>query len=222
MNSPRADGLSSQDEFSTLCAIEDAFESEITDAPAIFVGRITWGGYRDFYFYARDAGDWATRVRRVMQRFSGYETEFDSRDDLRWLTYFDVLHPSAGELQTLKNRPVCDLLESQGDDLTQPRPILHWAYFSTENALSAFVERARTLGFELDGTSAVQESDGRCGARLTHIDIPSRGRIDEITVRLLNLATEFGGEYDGWETQIVSNPAQRKSFFGRLWSKTKH
>jgi hypothetical protein len=42
------------------------------------------------------------------------------------------------------------------------------------------------------------------GVRLYRVDVPARDSIDDITAPLFQLAAELGGEYDGWETQVVS------------------
>src|SRR4051794_36990810 len=54
MHRPR-NGLSSKDEFDDLIALEDRMTAKIIqDGTAIFVGRNTSSGNRDFYFYVAD------------------------------------------------------------------------------------------------------------------------------------------------------------------------
>src|SRR3569832_434129 len=49
---PREDGLSSQQEFDTLVAIEDAEQEALTaEQAAIYAGRVTTDGYRAVVFY---------------------------------------------------------------------------------------------------------------------------------------------------------------------------
>lgn len=56
MNEPRNDGLSSQDEYGALIALEKDISNIIdTDDRSIYVGRNTSDGNRDFYFYTNDA-----------------------------------------------------------------------------------------------------------------------------------------------------------------------
>src|SRR5690606_18463753 len=52
MQSPRPDGLSSQEEFDALVRLENSLTSALSaDNATIYVGRNTSGGCRDFYFY---------------------------------------------------------------------------------------------------------------------------------------------------------------------------
>ena len=54
MKAPRPDGLSSNEEFETLNAIEDALTKRLQeDCDACIAGRITGDGRREFYYYGR-------------------------------------------------------------------------------------------------------------------------------------------------------------------------
>src|SRR5688500_16312924 len=85
MRTPRPDGLSSSDEAPTLIALEESltasFERELD---ATFVGRITGANRREFYFYARAAGDYAAAVQRVFAVFPGYAPEMGDQEDNEW------------------------------------------------------------------------------------------------------------------------------------------
>src|SRR5215468_4534046 len=53
MKFPREDGLSSQDEFDMLCAVEKKLTEMMTRRfDSVFCGRITTDGRREFYYYA--------------------------------------------------------------------------------------------------------------------------------------------------------------------------
>src|SRR5262245_60267843 len=95
MRKPRHDGLSSQEEFDTLCEIEDALEAALVASKTCrYVGRTTTSGQRDFVFYTADAASWSDDVRRALIRFQDYRFESGSRPDPKWSTYRDFLYPS--------------------------------------------------------------------------------------------------------------------------------
>ena len=55
---PREDGLSSRDEFDDLIALEDHVTAKVIEnGAAVFVGRNTSSGNRDFYFYVADSAN---------------------------------------------------------------------------------------------------------------------------------------------------------------------
>ena len=84
MRRPRPDGLSSQEEFDDLGALED----ELTQAAqhtgkAVHVGCSTTSGIRDFVFYCRDSSIEAV-LRDAMARWPSYTFETGSRPDPEW------------------------------------------------------------------------------------------------------------------------------------------
>jgi Regulator of ribonuclease activity B/Family of unknown function (DUF695) len=205
MNAPRPDGFSSKEEFDTLAAIEDALERGLCAGPSTrYVGRNTSAGRRDFSYYtSRDSG-WEGRVAAVMQSFPAYDVDCGARSDPEWETYFRFLHPSPVDHHRIMNRRVCFNLEKHGDALSKEREIDHWVYFPNAGARSAFVARAVELGFRWREDGNPQKAGDDFGVHLTRVDVPSYQAIDIVTMRLFDLAEEFGGRYDGWGCGVVS------------------
>lgn len=199
---PRADGLADESELDALDAIEDAL-SELDDDHTRYVGRSTGDGYRDFYFYASQAGDWPQRVARAMSAFTDYRYVTGSRDDPEWQLYRDVLYPVGEDFERVQNRRACEALEQNGDDLATPREIDHWVYFADAAARAECERQADRLGFRVRARLAPQEDDERLGLQLYRIDIPQPQRIDEVTLPLYRAVQALGGDYDGWESQVV-------------------
>ena len=205
MNAPRADGLSSREEFDPLKAAEELLERDLAkEGQTIYVGRNTSNGCRDFYFYTANAANWEHQVSRVMQGCDSYQFTCGSRHDPEWETYFGFLYPSEEDRQRIENRRVCDALEKEGDTLSQEREIDHWAYFPTSKARAAFIAGALNLGFQVRTTSDPEKGRDDYSARVYRVDLPSLESIDNVTMPLFKLAKETGGEYDGWETRVVS------------------
>lgn len=149
MNAPRADGLSSREEFDSLKTVEGLFERALSKpGDTMYVGRNTSNGCRDFYFYTANADNWEHRVSRVMEECDSYQFTCGSRHDPEWETYFGFLYPSEIDRQRIENRRVCDALEREGDTLSQEREIDHWAYSPTPTARAAFIRglQARISG----------------------------------------------------------------------------
>jgi len=134
MNSPRPNGLSSDEEFDLLIAIEDHLKNELTgEGSAVYVGRNTSDRCRDLYFYSSVPSEWKERVNVAMQSFSDYRFDADTREDREWQTYFGFLYPSGAALREIldrrtesqrdQNRLVVNALEERGDPLSEPREI---------------------------------------------------------------------------------------------------
>jgi hypothetical protein len=205
MRNPGPDGLSSQKEFDALKSIEDSIDRELTsDSQTIYVGRNTSDGTRDFYFYTAQPGDWEGRVNRLMQLFAPYEFDCGYRDDPEWKTYFEFLYPSDVDRERIKSRSVCDALKKHGDSLTQEREVDHWAYFPNPGARASFIEGVLRLGFRVRSMSEPEKAGDRYGVRICRTDLPAPDSIDDVTLPLFKLAVELGGDYDGWETQVIT------------------
>jgi uncharacterized protein (TIGR01619 family) len=204
MAEPREDGLSSQDEYDRLVEIEEALESSVQSAGSIeYVGRVTTAGRRDFFFYAEEGALAERALSEAMVPFSTYEFELGSREDPDWSFYHELLFPSDREMQSIQNRQTVEMLEEQGDVLIAPREVTHWAYFEEASGRDQFAEAVTALGFQ-----EVERRDDADGPRpfalsILREDTVDLESIDELSVGLFDLAREFGGEYDGWETPVV-------------------
>ncbi|WIF67514.1 DUF695 domain-containing protein [Metapseudomonas otitidis] len=203
MNAPRGDGLSSNEEYDALIALEDAVLPKLEGADHAYVGRCTTNGCRDFFFYTAHPQGWEARVAEAFRGFPDYRFEAGSNPDPGWSTYLEYLYPSAIDHQCIQNRRVCQTLEQNGDRLDTPRDIDHWAEFAEAGDAQAFANRAQALGFSLRVPIAANE-DGQYSVHLWRKDLPSFAEIDSVTLPLFHLAEDHGGRYDGWETQLVS------------------
>ena len=201
MRHPRADGLSSQDEFEALIALEDSLVPQLEEqGSVVFVGRNTSGGCRDFYFYSRAQEDWQGKVEAAMRAHPAYRYETGIREDSGWSTYFEFLFPSDRAIQTIENRHVCEALQGRGDDLQKVRNIDHWAYFGDAVTRDRFSTAVKALGFRTEEAMEPDEENGY-GIRVSRPDAPAR--VDDPVLALFDAAVEVGGTYDGWETHVV-------------------
>jgi hypothetical protein len=105
----------------------------------------------------------------------------------------------------IQNRRVLRNLEKQGDRLSVPREIMHWAYFPDAESRRRFIEKIAAEHFEVKDAPAGPDEKGAYRVRFARTDLPSYAGIDKVTKPLLALATELGGAYNGWETQVIRN-----------------
>lgn len=97
-------GMSSDDEFDDLIALEDDLVARADAIGATYVGRLTTRGRRIFYLYSSDPGEVEAAVMDVMGRHSSYALEATNRPDSEWSTYFDFLYPREADYRRMMNR----------------------------------------------------------------------------------------------------------------------
>ncbi len=202
MRQPREDGLSSEAEFQTLLALEDDVTPKITTAArAIFVGRNTSSGNRDFYFYVVDGATFEATATAAMAAFNDYTFDVGSRADPNWETYFEFLYPSLEQRQCIANRHVCESLAKHGDQGDQPRRIDHLAIFSSKLDCEAYADFVRGHGFAV--AEGYPLSDGEGAWRLEFSRTGTPREIDRTTLDLFREAKDRGGDYDGWGCEMA-------------------
>lgn len=208
MRFPRPDGLSSKEELSDLCRVEDVLcqAADTADSAFHYVGRATWDGNRDFYFYGPHR-DIETGFAQAIQSLKHYCCEIGGRDDPDWQAYFHFLFPGPREYQTIQNGRVVRHLEECGDQLTTAREVQHWVYFVADEHRRLFIKRLPRTGCVV----ADEHDEGPEDTRYV-VSVVKRHAVDVDTVndevlRLFDLAGDCRGCYDGWETSVVAAPA---------------
>jgi uncharacterized protein (TIGR01619 family) len=201
---PRADGLSDGKEAPTLFKIEDTLNLCVSHAcRAILCGRITTEGRREFYFYGEVKDGFPKAVRKALAGFEGYRFDVGAQEDPDWEQYLNVLYPSPEDLQRIANMDLLDVLVEKGDVLTVPREVRHWMYFSSEPSRALFRDAATAAGFMVVSESST-EGKLPFGISVARTQSIEQNSIDRTVLELLNLSRHFDGEYDGWETPVVT------------------
>lgn len=198
MAMPRPDGLSSQDEYETLIAIEVALEEAVSGS-AIYAGRHTGSDKRHFYFYSAEAPQLIATLSAAMAAWPEYAFETWSRTDPEWSVYKDFLYPRREDLERMANRDVLQRLEDAGDNLDAERQIDYFATFPDEKAREAFVSSLGTKGFHVSET--LKNTDGEFQVEFHRMDRPRS--IDAISIDLLREAHRHGGNFGGWGCTTV-------------------
>jgi hypothetical protein len=202
---PRDDGLSASSEFESLKAIEEKLTKTMTERfAAVLCGRITTDGRREFYYYAPRSERLEIAIEDVMSHFRDYEVDCGSKVDSEWTQYLDVLYPSDENRQRIENRKVLEVLEKKNDTLKTPRDVCHWIYFRTEAGRGEFWDAVSPLEYRAQSQPRSDRSDfpfGLCIVRFQSVD-PTE--IDNAVIELFRLAKKHGGDYDGWETEVIS------------------
>ena len=198
LRDPDERGFVRREEFDAVTALEGALRKSLAAGGARHVGCVTTDGARDFFFYAGGGRDWEMAVAESLTAFPDYAYSLQIRDDPEWRSYLEFLYPTRDDMNLIMNNRVLRQLAEQGDVAELPRPIDYFLYFPTREAAEAAARAAVAEGFSL-AENGLAERDGSppvWQVRLSRIDAPSE--IDDITARLLELADEGDGEFDGW------------------------
>ena len=203
MQNPRPDGLSSNEEYPILCDIEDAIGEKAEATGAVLAGVVRSEGFLELWFYTQNAKTLAKTCEEALQTFEGYQSGYNIAEDPEWEDYFGFLYPDEFSYQTMQNRKVLMQLEKNGDKMEVPREIDHFFYFKEAAQQQAFAKEAETKGFKVrfndDEFVEERKAEGKeypYMVEATREDSPLD--IDDIVWDLLELASPFEGNYDGW------------------------
>ena len=202
---PREDGLSASTEFDSLEAIEEKLtETMMERYDAVLSGRITTDGRREFYYYAPRSERLEVVIKDAMSQFREYEFDCGSKADPEWRQYLDVLYPSDEDRQRIENRKLLEVLEQKSDTLKTPRDVWHWIYFRTEADRKEFSGMVSPLEYRVQSQPQSDRSHFPFGLCIVRFQSINPTELDSAVIELLRLAKKHHGDYDGWETQVIS------------------
>lgn len=206
MKFPRGDGLSDSVEFDTLSAIEESIVSVLQrKCDAIQVGRITTDGRKEFYFYAPSANNLEELVKGAMKKQPRYQILSGYKEDDNWTQYYELLYPTENQLQWISDRKTVDQLKARGDRLEIPRKVSYWIYFKSIDARDEYKFWVVKEGFKIEHETFINEKGQDCPfcLQISRMDTTELHNINPISIKLKDLAKQFNGDYDGWESPII-------------------
>ncbi|MFL6301086.1 MAG: ribonuclease E inhibitor RraB [Terriglobales bacterium] len=112
--------------------------------------------------------------------------------------------------QRYVNGKVFRVLRGERDDLITPRPFFHWAYFKTKTARKTFIAKITKLKFSVVAETVPYSFDKKLphGIEFTRVSSMDATALPRTCARLSLIASQLGGEYDGWEVQVVQSDAK--------------
>lgn len=202
LKNPDERGLPRGDEFGATNAVEDQLAEAIGVELGLNVGRITTNGRRYVLFYTWLDASTAESIGKSTSASSGYDITLSHRPDAERHGYWNELFPTDDDWQVIKDIRVEDALRDRGDDLSEPRPITHWSYFPDASSREQFVATVKNSFSQVELYESPDNERGIYTAQLTHTGRPDYRSMNSVTLLLRRTAERFGGDYDGWETEI--------------------
>lgn len=206
LKQPRADGLSSNEEFDALSVVEEKLEAALAPVSAVEVGRRTSGGHRIFYYYVSGAEAAAITAVAGVATASDYALKPSWAPDPHKDGFWKQVYPDADGLQVMGDLSVLNTLDKNHDDTDAPHAVDHWSYFASDDAARKFAQWARQAGYAKVAVKRAHpggDAKARVEVTFTHHGTMRLRDIAGHSVAIGRAATRFGGRYDGWETAIV-------------------
>lgn len=201
---PTEQGMPTNEEFPALAELDEALDTAISHLGGIYVGRLTVGGSRFFYYYSTSTEPELNAAIGGVSAASGYELTLDSQEDPEKERYWSELFPTEDDWQVIQDLKVLEQLQEVGDNPDNEREVGHWAYFDDQEAANQFAEWANSEGYTIQKNELAQDEEGDDDyvVHFTHVGTMHLGDISNRTVRIGQQAREAGGRYDGWETSV--------------------
>ena len=203
---PDENGFPPEESRAALEQIENRLELALRkENGAVYAGRFTQRGLREFYFYALDTVGYMATCNRIMQDFPDHPWLAKAMNDGNWSNYFEILYPGDTELEKIENRRMVKELESRGDDLSRPRKIDHLFLFRSAAGRKAFLQAMDLPGFRVLDMPVEKTEAGDFAFRLliSRDDKPEINEMDRLTIYMGQLCRKHNGRYEGWQTHVV-------------------
>jgi len=204
LNSPKEDGLVTDEESNDVGFIEDRLEMESLRYKAgQYIGRVITQSEVSFIYYLKFDFEWKNIVNDAMAYFKNYKFEFGSRNDMGWEVYTKLLFPTQREWQLITNRHACAQLIQEGDTLEVKRAIEHTIYFNSSEDKESFKKLMKPEGFIMLKEIELTDKLVKYGLKFYRLDTPNYYNIDAITMNIIDMSEISNGQYDGWESSLV-------------------
>ncbi len=200
----QSDGLPLRTDLKKLDTLEDELIAQLhSGLGAIYTGRYTANGKRDFYFYTNDTSRYTGLVQSVLNAYP-YRSKTICKNDSALSNYREVLYPTRIEMQRIYSRRMIGYLVDAGDPLTVPRAVDHLIFFKTDS------DRRKFAAIVIDKRFSIIRAEEEKGIKdrpfsleVSRIDKVDEDSIDEVSLYLWELAQKFSARYEGWETVVV-------------------
>ena len=199
-------GLPTQQEFERISPLEEIIETTIFEHGGQFLGRVTYGGARYMLGLAPDPSDALEGSIQAECASIDYQADITVEPDPNKDIYWTQLYPTPDDRQVISDLKVINSLTENGDVRSAIRPIDHWSYFGKKAAANEFAEWAEAEGFTIIGITKEKQSlfSSRWLVSTQKESDTELGSVTTQTIAHNRKANELGGEYDGWETRIVT------------------
>lgn len=173
---------------------------------AAYAGATLGAGSSTLHFYAQDKRVDTTVLSTAFILYPQYAAyTLTAESDTAWAFYKTLLYPNPREYQKIQNSRLVEALVRNGDYLMKDRPVDHFISFPTHKDAERFFKKVRKEQYtqiSLTQDTAQPPLTLPWQLRISRIDGVAPAVIDTYTLHLFDLAPQFKGHYDGWQTVV--------------------
>jgi hypothetical protein len=191
-------GMPKQEDLEHLLNMEDRLvELLARQCGALFTGRFTQRGIREFYFYAPDTLGYRKALNQAMQPYPGYEWLAQAKLDKSWSNYIDVLYPSDIDFLRIQSKRKMTKLMPDADGKVS---LVHFLSFPDLKSMNRFLSAPDAAGFTVINLPSLASAEtGRFELLLSRKEKVDLGWVERAIVPLYRKLIEYNGLYRGWE-----------------------
>lgn len=207
----RDDGLiDDQDEVEQLWAIEEGLVEALEEASdALFVGRVTTGGIRDFVFYYPEDERPEFAVQKFFAHYPQYEADINLSEDSEWDFFRDILMPDEYESLAMSIDHRVRALDEAGDPLEEARPVKVLLAFETEESRQQFCEKlSDDVSHQLMDPD---DEDPRFLIELAKVIAATPPKLGDFCLNAYREAKDLGGEFEAWNCPALASSNHENS-----------
>ena len=194
-------GMPQGDELDELLTMEEKLVDMLArQNGAVFAGRFTQRGLREFYFYAPDTLGYIKAVNQSMLSFPAFQYLSIAKQDAEWVNYQTVLYPSQNDVIKINSRRRLSEMTRQGWSSIDSVEVFHYFNFPDVEARKRFLMLPQSSGFEL--VSMPLQQDVKTGKYLLVLkknETPNYTWIETNLMQINEAALKSGGTYQGWD-----------------------
>lgn len=166
---------------------------------AVYVGNRLVGEWSEIYFYAQDSKQ-LDAITAKMLKLSNYIYESNVAKDKDWDFFHHNIFPTDLELALMQSAQIISYLEEEGDNLSTPREVEHYASFEMSSQKERFIKKAIESGFKFKDDLSSEDFD--YGVALIKEHSVTAPELEKVITELMDIIKQESGEYELWSTVL--------------------
>ncbi|OOF58191.1 TIGR01619 family protein [Rodentibacter myodis] len=205
-------GLPSEEEYDKLINRVFKILAQLTALPNVFfAGHFICNGQAKMHFYCEHP----EIVLETLSQINFIE-EISVQDDPNWDIYFDFLLASPLEIKMNATEELLGLLQSKGRNLSDTYLVEHSFHFDEEQKMFPFMDEVSlgnysftTLQYSAQPIRFNEDDEPYYLVKLEQEISLDNSEIFELVEKFEKLATQFMGEYIGWECDSLMEESKQ-------------
>jgi hypothetical protein len=200
INQANAAGMPDSEEVISLDALEEKMVEGLAKYQgALYVGRFTQRGIREFYFYSSDTARYILTLNEVFQSHPDRQWLAQSKKDAEWENYLTVLYPSPLDKMMIDSKRKLGI-SGKDDPIRKEVTVFHFFEFNDEASRKKFLQLPFSSAFTVIELGTNQENK-RFTLLVSSQSVLDRKWVEKNIPVLFSEAKKQGGLYKGWEYQ---------------------